>query len=150
MDPPLGTKIAQNLKKDTSRSLLENTSQKVIENEATLTPSRPGHLGFSLEKTLVRTLPESPKKDLRMTPKASIWEAFGHQNLEKYPQEGLQKNTHKKNAKKLPNCLEMTPKRVDVFEPVAFFFHAWPPWGAHLAPDASQRASQRAFQGIFC
>ena len=88
---------------------------------------------------------ESLKRPPNDPPNASIWEAFGHQNLKKYPQEGLPKNTQKKNAQKLPDCPTMTPKWGETFAVLGLFFHSWPPLGAQLAPNASQRASQEAF-----
>ena len=88
---------------------------------------------------------ESLKRPPNDPPKASIWEAFGHQNLKKYPQEGFPKNTPKKNANKLPNRPNMSPLRGARFAARTLFFQSWPSWGAQLAPNASQRASQGAF-----
>ena len=80
-----------------------------------------------------------------MTPKASIWEAFGHQDLKKYPQEGSKKNTQKTYAKNMPNHPKMTSQTDKGFAVRTLFFHSWSHWGAQLAPNASQRASQGAF-----
>ena len=87
---------------------------------------------------------ESLKRPPNDLPKASIWESFGHPNHEKYLQEGLLKNTQKKNPQKLPNCPKKTSKRGEGFMVLASFFHSWPLWGAQLATNASQRASQEA------
>ena len=72
----------------------------------------------------------------------SIWEAFGHQNLEKYFQEGPPKKPSKNNAKQMPNYPNMIPKKIDFFQFRRPFFRTGPPWGGQLPPDAPQGASQ--------
>ena len=57
-NPP---KIDKNLKKVSSRGVLENISHKVIKNGVNLTPSRPCQLGFPRENTSSHFFTGSPK-----------------------------------------------------------------------------------------